>query len=452
MFVGREKELKKMNDMYNSHQFECCIVYGRRRIGKTHLIREFVKDKPTIFFQATNFTFQENLNQLKKAIDDYLKRPSEGIYYTDIRRVFDDIVEIGKKENIVFVIDEYPYLAEVLPEVSSILQYYIDHLFKELNITLILCGSSLSFMEKQVLGYKSPLYGRRTAQIRLKAFTIWEAKEMLTSYEEEELFQAYSITGGIPYYISLIDSKKSLKENISSLFLRDNGYLYQEAQNLLLQEFREPARYNSILQAIAYGATKRHEISTKTNIEYSQLGTYLNNLLSVDIIERETPLFQKEGRKSIYKIKDGFFHFWYRFIPKYSNDIVYGREEYVWKEIQEEMNHWLGWAFESLAKEWCQKQWESLPVQFQEIGRWWGGNPRTKQQEEIDLVAVRENKGIFIECKYRNTINYEKIKEELIRKSQLFDFISEKHYIIFSKGKPTEKMEGITIISLREMI
>ena len=172
MFFGRDEELKSMHKRYHKGKFECIFIYGRRRVGKTSLITEFCKDKPVIYFSAIKGTSKENLEELSKAIHAY-KSPGSvtaPIYHT-FADAFDEITELAKKERLIFVIDEYPYLANAEESISSRLQHIIDHRWQDSNLYLILCGSSMSFMEHQVLGYESPLYGRRTAQYKIQAMT-----------------------------------------------------------------------------------------------------------------------------------------------------------------------------------------------------------------------------------------------------------------------------------------
>lgn len=454
MFVGREDELNKLNQMYQSNQFEMGIIYGRRRIGKTHLINEFIKDKKAIYYTAYEASVQENRESLAKEVwkfegEDVLT----GIMITSFEPIFNKIAEYAKNEPIVFIIDEYPYLAEIYPSISSLLQKYIDREFKSLpNLMIVLSGSSLSFMEEQVLSYKSPLFGRRTAQFKLKPFSIWETKHMLEEYTSHEIFLIHSISGGIPLYIELLSQYETVKEAIISQFLTENGYLFQEHRLLLTQELREPARYNSIIRAIAEGATDRNEISQQSGIEYNQCGQYLNNLMSLDIVERETPLFSKKGRKSLYIIKDSYFRYWYQLVPKNRSDISRGRTERVWKKSEAIIARELGTDFERLAKEWCYKNEQELPFSFDEIGRWWIGNPETKSQEEIDLIAVQGAKALFIECKYRQTVDVDKVYEDLKRKSKLFSKYSERHYLLFTKNKEPQKNKQYRVMSLEELM
>ena len=214
MFVGRLRELKKLQSLYNSNQFGFAVFYGRRRVGKTTLINEFIKDKKAVYYMAVEGTRKENLSGLSKALlmTGESARGAEFLDYTNLFNYIDTLCQ--SQERLIIVIDEYPYLAASYPAISSMLQSHIDQCWKNSKLFLILCGSSLSFMEEQVLGYKSPLYGRRTAQFKIHPFTFFEARRMLLSFSEEAQAILYGITGGIPEYISRIDVDKSLDDNI----------------------------------------------------------------------------------------------------------------------------------------------------------------------------------------------------------------------------------------------
>lgn len=453
MFVGRKQEMERINRYYYSDRFECIIVYGRRRIGKTSFINEFQKDKKGYYFQAINTSKEENLNHFSKVFYDTKSEGRGAGTFNSYDAFFEAIKEEAMNEKIVVTIDEYPYLAEGYPAISSILQRFIDHEFKDnVDMTLILCGSSLSFMENQVLGYKSPLFGRRTAQFKMEPLSIWETKELFPHADTETLFGLHSITGGIPQYLQLMDESLSLKENIMEQFLNRDGYLFQEAQSLLLQEFREPDRYELIIQAIAEGSTKRNEISQKSEIPYNTLSPYLSNLMDIGIIEKEKPLFDKKGRKSIYKLKDGFFRFWYKFIFNNLSFINGNRAERAWtRYIEPQLSDWLSLSFEELCKAWCIEYEDKLPFLYDDIGRWWGNNSKERRQDEIDILAYDQSNLLIGECKYRNSVSSSSILTDLKRKASLFDDYCQVHFILFSKI-PVMSDDELPVITLEDIV
>ena len=234
MFVGRRQELKKLNLMYESGQFEFAVIYGRRRVGKTTLIKEFCKDKKSIYFIARESNDLINIENFSADVFAVTSKESQGnVYFSNWEKAFDYIYKVSCNERIILVIDEYPYLAQSNRSISSIVQAHIDMKLKDSKLFLILCDSSMSFMEYQVLGYKSPLYGRRTAQFKIKPFTYYESAQMLKGFSTEDQAVLYGITGGVPAYLDGVRLNLTLKENIENLFLTESGHLFEEPANLL---------------------------------------------------------------------------------------------------------------------------------------------------------------------------------------------------------------------------
>lgn len=444
MFVGREQEMKKLEKMYRSNKFEFAVIYGRRRVGKTTLIREFCKGKNAVYFMSREASEERNLENFSR---DVFVAKSEGIegnaVFTDWEGAFDYIGKISENERMILVIDEYPYLAGSNRSISSVLQGHIDLKFKEGKLFLILCGSSMSFMEYQVLGYKSPLYGRRTAQFKIKPFTYYESARFLNAYTNEEKAILFGATGGIPEYLSRVDTRSSVRENIEDLYLSESGHLYEEPVNLLKQELREPSTYNGIIEAIANGASRLNEISTRNSIESNKCSKYINALISLGIVKKEKPLNESGSRKTIYLIEDQMFRFWYKFIPKNMSSIATGLSSSVYdKFVAPMLNEYMGITFELISMQYLMKKNAELdlPFLFGQIGRWWGNNPVKKRQEEIDIIAADDNNAIFCECKWRNELVGMKIFNELVEKSELIKKYEKKYYCLFSKSGFTKEL------------
>lgn len=438
MFYCREDELNTMNHRYHKGKFECIVIYGRRRVGKTALINEFCKDKTAIYFSALNASSQENLEALSKAI--YTCKNPEGISaptYRSYDDALDEITTMAKDERLVFVIDEYPYLAKAEKSFSSRLQHIIDHVWQDSSLYLILCGSSMSFMEYQVLGYESPLYGRRTAQFKIQALTYKEITAFHPSLRHEDQALLYGITGGIPHYINKLDVDGDINEALLENLFNTSGYLFEEPENLLKQELREPAIYNSVISAIAGGATHANEISTKVGLESGICAKYIRVLLDLGILKKETPVTEKPGRKTIYAIDDTFFRFWYRFVPRNMSAISNGRIRQIYaKAIERFIPDYMGLIFEKICQEYLSRYAEDLPITLSEVGQWWGTDPKEKKEVQIDIVGtpVEGKEYIIGSCKFRN----EKIgvdELELLRRyANVFGKGSKYHFYIFSKG------------------
>ena len=406
MFVGRATELKKMNLMYANGCFEFAVIYGRRRVGKTTLIKEFAKDKKAIFFAANESTASDNLLSLSRCIGGRSSAP----VFRDYESALGSIFEMACDERIVFVIDEFPYLAESYRGISSLLQILIDTHKETSKLMLILCGSSMSFMENQVLGYQSPLYGRRTAQFKILPFTFFEALPFFDDFDTIGKALLYGTTGGVPEYLRKVNPQSTVRSNIINLFLATSGHFFEEPSNLLKQELREPATYNVIIESIASGASRLNEIATKSNLESNKCAKYLNSLISLGLIRKEYPYGETGSKRSIYKIEDNMFRFWYRFVFPNISAITAGLGELVFdNEVENQMNAYMGLIFEDICKQWFftlagkhatneSKPTfgrDSLPFFIGNLGRWWGTNSKTRKQEEIDMMSTSNDSALI---------------------------------------------------------
>ena len=462
MFYCREKELGDLNKRYNNGNFEFVVMYGRRRVGKTALIREFCKDKPTIFFSALNATAKENLEALSKAIFEKTN-PQEmagAPVYSSLDDAFAAITRLAEKGRLIFVIDEYPYLAKADESVSSRLQHIIDKVWQNTGLFVILCGSSMSFMENQVLGYESPLYGRRTGQLKIQALTYREVTVFNPGLSCEEQALIYGITGGIPHYINKLNVCDSIDDALKENLFNTSGYLFEEPENLLKQELREPAIYNSVIAAIAGGASHSNEIATKVGIEAGICAKYLKVLVDLEILKKETPVTEKKGKKTIYTIGDNFFRFWYRFVPRNMSAISAGRFERLYDvTVKKHLHDYRGLVFEKMCRYYLLRYADNLPVLISDAGQWWGSDAKNRKEVQIDIVGIPPEGSEYIigSCKYRN----EKIgtgELELLKEySDVFGRGGKYYYYIFSKGGFTEGLkeaavkENVCLLTLEDM-
>lgn len=461
MFYCREAELRTMNNRYKKDRFECIVIYGRRRVGKTALINEFCKGKPTVYFSALNASSKENLEALSKAIYTCQNPDSTS---TPTYRSYEDALEaitgMAMEKRLVFVIDEYPYLAKAEKSISSRLQHIIDHSWQDSRIYLILCGSSMSFMEYQVLGYESPLYGRRTAQFKIQALTYREITEFHPELKAADQALLYGVTGGIPHYINKLDVESNLDEALLDNLFSTSSYLFEEPENLLKQELREPAIYNSVISAIAAGASHSNEISTKVGLESGVCAKYLKVLLDLGILKKETPITEKPGKKTIYAIDDNFFRFWYRFVPRNMSVISAGRMRLIYEQaVKRFYPDYMGLVFEKMCQEYLLRYAKDLPILLSNMGQWWGTDSKTRREVQIDIVGapVDGNEYLIGSCKYRNEkIGIEEL-ELLRRYAAVFRQNGIFHYYIFSKGgfTPTlleAEMQGeVTLFTLGDL-
>lgn len=460
MFIGREQELQTLNKLYSSNKFEFAVIYGRRRVGKTALISEFTKNKDTIFFTGIETNAKQNLDNFSRCIMEYNTGIAADSSFASFQSALEYVFELAKTKRIVLVIDEYPYVARASKSLASTLQFLIDKNKDSSKLFLILCGSSMSYMEDHVLAYKAPLYGRRTAQFKLKPFDFFEACGYFTNFSDFDKALAYGIVGGTPQYLMQLDDHLSIEENIKNTHLNPNSSIFEEPNNLLKQEVREPAIYNAVITAIATGCSKMNEISNKIDEDTSVCATYIRNLITLGIVKKESPYGEKSSRKTIYSIEDNMFRFWYRFVPENTSIISRGATDLAYKRIASELSSYMGGVFEEICKQylWRLLLEDKCAVNFSDIGRWWGANPKTKSQEEIDIIGTDKDTALFAECKWTSEKVDLGVLETLIERSTLFSF-KKKHFYLFAKTGFTKgcidkavEMGNVTLVVYEDML
>ena len=424
MFIGRENELATLERLYAKDGFQFPVVYGRRRVGKTALISEFTREKPTVFFTAVEDNLRVNLQNLSGAIHLFEHPdadPAAAPCYDSLQSAFEGVFGMGRGRRIVFVIDEYPYLAKAEPACSSILQMLIDRTKGESGLMLILCGSSLSFMREQVLGRKSPLYGRRTAQLEIKPFDFFDSMRFFPDADPVEAAHYYGMVGGVPLYLRQFDASASFEANVATVFLDASSILFEEPQNLLLQEVQKAALYNTVIGAIAKGKTAHNEIATTAGLTTTELTYYLKELQRIGLVEREVPVVNA-GRRAVYRLSDNLFRFWYRFVLPQRSVIGRGMSGRVLRVIEEGLPDYMGSVFEQICAEWLWRMNASgtLTPGFDELGRWWGSDPELRSEEELDIVCLGSRHPVIVaECKWRNELVGTKEDDTLVRRARL---------------------------------
>ena len=436
MFIGRERELNSLNKLYNSGKFEFVVIYGRRRVGKTALINHFIDSKQAIYFMGVESNAKQNLENFSKNIMEYTSGISAETSFLSFQSALETVFRLSQKERLILVIDEYPYVARASKSLASTLQMLIDRYKDNSKLMLILCGSSMSYMEDHVLAYKAPLYGRRTAQIKLNPFDFDEVCRYFKNFSAEEKALAYGIVGGTPQYLLQMNDKLTIEENVKNTYLDTMSSLYEEPMNLLKQEVREPAVYTAIITAIATGYSRMSEISTKVGEETNICSSYLKNLLALGIVQKESPYGEKSSKKSIYSIDDNMFRFWYRFVPENASMIARGASDLVYKRIEPYFSDYMGKVFEDICRQYLWKMLISgkTPIEFTSLGRWWGNDPIHRCQAEIDIMGEQDkNTAVFGECKWTNEKVDLGVLETLIERSNIFSYKT-KYFYLFSKS------------------
>lgn len=457
MFIGREKELNSLKEFYDKDGIGMTVIYGRRRIGKSTLISEFIKGKGAICYTATKVGGDRNLELFSAQVVNYFMPGMEDIRFQNIEAAFDFIDKnIGDKK-LILVIDELPYWAQENEGLLSILQKYMDVTWKDKNLKIILCGSALSFMENKILSEKSPLFGRRDSQIKLEPFDYLDTAKFVPEYSNEDKAICYGITGGVAKYLSLIDPKKSIDENIIKLFFKTDGYLYDETRNLLIQEFSDIALVNNIIEQIASGENTLSNISSKVKEKDPTVLYSIEKLIDVGLVTKKKCITEEKNKKKTqYVLKDFMFKFWYEFIPKAVSVIEMGQGElYYQRAVKPLLHSFMGPVFEEMCRYYTLRNGilGEYSCFITSVGTWWGmekipdsnGDFRM-QSTDIDVVALSDidKKMIIGECKFKKEKIDKTIYETLVRRGNL---ITSKYklskYLLFSLSGYTEWFDNL---------
>ncbi|WP_297523532.1 ATP-binding protein [Thermococcus sp.] len=425
MFVNRKRELEFLERKWKEGGVQLVIIYGRRRVGKTTLLKEFLRGREGVYFLATADSMGENVKELAEKFAELTGRG----YFKEVKdfgRLFRYLGEEVKNERVAVVLDEFQYLMGLEPGILSVLQRAWDEVLKDTKLFLLLCGSSVGMMER-TLEYKSPLYGRRTGSWKVEPFDIKATAEMLPDRSMEELVKTYAIFGGVPFYLDLIKDL-SVEEAIREKVLRKGEVLYEEPEFLLREELREPRVYKLILKGLALGHETLGELVNFTGLDRGNISKYLDVLERLDLIAYELPYGRrKRGR---YYIRDNFFNFWFRFVYPNLADLELGLVDEVWGKIEKNLNAYYGMMFERLVREMLRLR--ILDFGQKKVTRWW------HKGEEIDAVVELENGLLFVEVKWSELKKREaeRILEELKAKAGRFD-VKNKRFLLIAK-----KIEG----------
>lgn len=480
MFIGREAELKFLEERYNSDKGELVVLYGRRRVGKTETLRQFCKGRPHLFFSCRECTDKLQLkNFSEKLLKENIPASAYISEFSDWEKAFRSITELpyGDKRKLV-VIDEFPYMCKGNTSIPSILQNLWDELLKDENVMIILCGSAMSFIEKELLAEKNPLYGRATGIYKMTEMGFYDAAKFFPDYSARDKVIAYSILGGIPHYLKQFDCTKYLEDNIKKNILSKGSALYSEVEFLLRQELRETPVYNSIIEAVALGNTKLNEISMKSLIDdTSKTSVYLKNLIELGIVEREFPVSasvkeKANTNKGLYRITDNFFRFWYAFVFTNISELEGGDVNGVYKySIEPQLHEFAATPFEAICREYVRELQKAgeLPFRYAKMGRWWGKTTvRRKENQteladtEIDLLAVSKQADKYLvgECKFKGKpFRYSEYLDTVAKLSNYKDRAQFYYYLFSESGfdervvEEAEKGDGrVALCGLDEIV
>ena len=470
MFINREQELNNLEHRYRAKRAELFVLYGRRRIGKTELLLQFCKDKRSIYFLASQLKESDHLMQINEvaqiAIDDPLLR---NMAFNDWESALVYFAQNATEAPLVVVLDEFQYLCEANTALPSLIQRFWDLHGKNSNLFLILCGSHVSFMEHEVLAERSPLYGRRTGQLKLQPLSYRDSGRFYPEFTSKEKTLIYGILGGVPSYLSRFTLgnsehiyetyRKSIEQNIINELLIPQGYLFDEVNFLLRTELREPRTYASILQAIASGMTRLNEISQRVGLNTTSVNKYVSVLRELGLVKRVVPLTERarnRSKKGIYKIADNYVKFWHRFVLPYRSLIESGNSDLVYNRmIAPNLSHYMGDIFEDVCRQYVVRYWqERIDIAPKQVGAHW------ESDLEIDIMTENlDDSNWFGECKWWKSPVGENVLNKLIAKVERLPehWRKKPNYMLFSASEFTDSLkqraskEGVFLIDLNDL-
>lgn len=456
MFIGRDAELRFLNERYNAPEGQLVVLYGRRRVGKTETLREFCRGKPHVFFSCTQTSDRMQLVRFSQALlKENIPARQYVSAFSDWETAFLSIRDLpcGGAKKLV-VIDEFPYMCRENKSIPSILQNLWDAELKARNVMIVLCGSAMSFIENELLAEKNPLYGRATGIYKMRPMGFYDAVQFFPNYSPSDKVTAYAILGGVPHYLRQWDPNLDIEENIKKNILTKGCVLYSEVEFLLRQELRETPFYNSIIEAVALGNTKLNDISQKSLMEStSKTAVYLKNLANLGIVEREFSVDTNTKAKAnagrgFYRLTDNFFRFWYAFCFANFSQLEDGDADGVYRYIiAPALHEFASVAFEDVCREYMKEMQKknALPFRYEKMGRWFGRTTVRDEtaagglriaETEIDILAIGPGGKDYLvgECKFKDRpFSYGEYLDTAAKLTPLKDK-SAFHYALFSES------------------
>jgi len=428
MFIDRKEELANLEARYHSGSAELFVLYGRRRVGKTELLRHFCAGKPHVFFIATLSSDRDQLAAFSQEIwrhthADAFDGPTPSSWEAPSwEAAFRALADLPGRP--IVVLDEFTYLIRGNKAIPSLLQKVWDELLRNTQVFLILCGSYVGMIEREILGYQAPLYGRRTGSYLLPALELPAAAAFFPAYTPVQQIEAWAVLGGMPYYLTAFSDEADIFANIRSHILDSQGTLRREPQLLLMEELREPRNYFSVLRAIAQGATRLNEISQTARVgDATTTARYLDSLQDLRVVSRSVSATESRPDKSkrgLYRITDAFLRFWFRYVHPNQGSLDLGLADAVLAQrVQPTFDQFVSYAFEDAARAFVARLARANQLGFlpERVGSWW------ERAAEVDVVAVSDTDGALLlgECKWSAKPVGTDILDDLKHKAALVD-------------------------------
>lgn len=457
MFVNRIRELAFLEKRYASAQAEMVVLYGRRRVGKTELLRRFCEGKRHFFYVADLGTMETTLAEVAKRYGELFHNDPTSIHFANWDQAFKALARQATDERLIVVLDEFTYLLQTDAAFPSILQRLWDETLQQTQLMLVLSGSYIGIMEREVLAYQAPLYGRRTGQWHLQPLTFADTRLFLPGYGVPEQLRAFAVLGGVPAYLRQFTDRRPLLDNIEEAILSQGSFLYDEPRFLLQMELREPRVYFAILEAIAAGRVRQEEISKTVGVKGASLSYYLNTLRDLGLLERLVPVTEAEpahSRQGRYHLLDPFFRFWFRFVYRERVHLERGDTATVRRAVESQLDALAGLAFEAVCRSWVWSQGDQgrIPFRPQQVGSWWDA------QAQIDVAAVNEEYLLLGECRWRSRPIGVDVLTELQQKVSRIPGTRHPVFVLFSRSGFTEALQtqaaaqGVLLVGMEELL
>ena len=455
-FIGREKQLKQLASALNMDKLNTTLIYGRRRVGKSELIKQAVKktDAKIIYYECRQIAEASNVKNICSMVSDIFNLPKLG--FTSAEEIFEYIFQLSEKEKVIFILDEYPYLRETVKGIDSILQALIDNYKGKAKLSLILLGSFMDIM-KSLLAVSNPLYGRVDLTIELKQMDYYESALFYPNFSDEDKVRIYSVFGGIPYYNQLIDDKQSVKENILKLIAAPGARLENEVSMYLSSEISKMANANEVFAALAQNYSKYSDILAQSHVSSGPtLADVLDRLIRMDVVERTAPINDEGNKKKAgYHISDNLSLFYFRYIFRYlSQQKIMDEDVFYEKYIRKDFEEWyVPHRFEQICRQYLirQNKLGNITPPAEKIGKYYYDDPKNHTNGEFDVVTHDENGYVFYEVKFRKKpVTNQMIDQEIeqVNKTGLRCY---KYVFISRSGFEAKETDEVKLIQLKEL-
>jgi len=468
MFINRADELEMLDERWDSDRGEYLVIYGRRRVGKSHLLSHWSRrDKKGIFYEATSGTASDNLADISREIAEFTGRADHAAQpFTSWRAVFAAFEEIIASEQIYLILDEFQFIARGDREIGSLINRLVQKFADNPNFFFVISGSDVSFFADEIMGYGATSYGRRTGSLELQPFRFKHAREFVPGFSVEDQIRSYSVFGGMPYYLVDVAGHGSLEEAIYREVLIPGAKLREEPKFLLSQEskIRDSDAYFSTLRAIANGKTTPNEISQHIQKENKSVRNFIDALIEIGLVERRYPVTHVTGKKFHLGIKDPFLRFWFEFVAPFESRLV-DREKakaHLEKTIMPGLDKFVSVpGFEEVCRQWTETHFDNVGS----IGSWWGsireteGGERRNKAYEVDVAGI-DASGIPVvlgSCKWTSSSHPgAELKKLKTVRSHLE--APDAHLLFFSRNRVDDSIEvaasdspNIRIVSVSEL-